>query len=336
MKRLILIILSVVTATCFASCGKRADKTDVTEKLNVNEVTHSIFYAPFYIALEAGYFKEEGIEIELTNGGGSDNSMAALLSGSADVALLGPETGIYTALGSPKDAPVIFAQLTKRDGSFLMGRVKEPDFKWTSLENKEIIAGRKGGSPAMSLEFALNKNGLYNGNNVTLNFDIQFNLTTAAFEAGTGDYVTVFEPTASELEREGKGYIVASVGEQSGEVPFTCFMAKKSYFDKNEKTLVKFNKALLKAFKLIEEADVNEVAAILEKSFPSTETKSIVSSLESYKRIDAWKQDLIMTESSFLHLEEVMTNAGELDDTVEYKTLVKNDYAEKAYKEFFG
>ena len=148
--------------------------------------------------MEMGYFGEYGIDIDLTNGGGSDASMTALLSGSADVALLGPETAVYTSLGNPTDQPVIFSQLTKRDGSFLMGRVEQPDFTWNMLENKEIIAGRKGGSPAMSLEYAVNKNGLQNGKNVTLNFDVQFNLTVAAFEGGTGDYVTMFEPTASE------------------------------------------------------------------------------------------------------------------------------------------
>ena len=330
MKKLIFILLAVVTAVGCSACGSKSSK------LYVNEVTHSIFYAPFYVAMEMGYFADEGIEIDLTNGGGSDASMAALLSGSADVALLGPETGIYTALGDPKDSPVIFAQLTKRDGSFLMGRTEQKDFKWTDLEGKEIIAGRKGGSPAMSLEFALNKNGLYNGTNTTLNFDIQFNMTTAAFEGGTGDYVTVFEPTASELQRAGKGYIVASVGKESGEVPFTCFMVKESYYKNNKNTLVKFNKALFKAIKYIDENDEATVAKCLTASFPSTSEQSLIDSLKSYKSIDAWKSDLMMTEQSFLHLEEVMKNAGELDTTVDYDALVRNEIAEQAYKKVFG
>ena len=335
MKKLILILLSVVTALSLASCMKTGG-TDGKTLLKINEVTHSVFYAPFYVAIENGYFNGEGIEIDLTNGGGSDASMTALLSGSADVALLGPETGIYTALGDPKDAPVIFAQLTKRDGSFLMGRTEEPDFKWTDLEGKEIIAGRKGGSPAMSLEYAVNKNGLYNGNNITLNFDIQFNMTTAAFQGGTGDYVTVFEPTASELQREGKGYIITSVGAESGEVPFTCFMVKESYYKNHKDILKKFNRALLKAIDFIYKEDVTKVAESLVGAFPSTSLQSITDSLNSYKSIDAWKTDLIMTEQSFLRLEEVMKNAGELDKNADYATLVRNEIAEEVYKELYG
>ncbi|MBP5177207.1 MAG: ABC transporter substrate-binding protein [Clostridia bacterium] len=216
MKKLILIFLTLAFSFSLFACGDKGGDGK-TVKLKINEVTHSIFYAPFYVAVEAGFFAEENIETEIVNGGGSDASMTAILSGAADIALLGPETGIYTLLGSPKDPPVIFAQLTKRDGSFLIGREKAEDFKWTDLIGKEIIAGRKGGSPAMSLEYALNINGLYNGKNVTLNFDVQFNMTTAAFEGGTGDFVTAFETTASELVRAGKGHIIASVGAESGD-----------------------------------------------------------------------------------------------------------------------
>ena len=189
MRKFLSIMLATFVAIISISLVACSEKKGVVK---VNEVTHSIFYAPFYVAIEKGYFKEEGIEIDLTNGGGSDASMTALLSNSADIALLGPETGIYTLSGGAKDYPIIFAQLTKRDGSFLVSRKSEPNFKWSDLIGKEIIAGRRGGSPAMSLEYALNKNGLFNGENVTLNFDIQFNLTTAAFESGTGDYVTMF------------------------------------------------------------------------------------------------------------------------------------------------
>ena len=334
MKKLITIFLCVVTAFAFSACT--AQQKDGTTTIRVNEVTHSVFYAPFYVAMEMGYFKDEGLEIDLTNGGGSDTSMTALLSSSADVALLGPETGIYTALGGANDMPVIFAQLTKRDGSFLMGREPIENFTWDMLEGKEIIAGRRGGSPAMSLEYALNKNGLYDGDNVTLNFDVQFNLTVAAFSGGQGDFVTMFEPTASEFVKEGKGYMIASVGEESGEVPFTCFMAKRSYADKNEDILVKFNKALYKAIEYIRTENEEVVATTLEKAFPTTEVRSIKDSIASYKRIDAWKSDLMMTKDSFLRLEEVMMNAGELERTVEFETLVDNGYAQKAYNIVYG
>ena len=314
----------------FVGCGN-TDKNIV----RINEVTHSVFYAPFYVAIEKGYFKEEGLEIELTNGGGSDASMTALLSGSADIILAGPETAIYTAQGKAKDTPLIFAQLTKRDGSLLMGRKEEKNFKWTDLKNKEIIAGRRGGSPAMSLEYALNKNGLINGENVTLNFDVQFNLTAAAFESGTGDYVTMFEPTASEYVRQGKAYIVASVGKESGEVPFTCFMTKKTYLEKNNERVEKFTRALYKAIKYIKTEKVETVAKCLVEQFPSTALQSIVDSLETYKKIDAWNENLSMKKEAFDRLNDVMINAGELEKKADYTQLVDNTFSNKIYKELF-
>lgn len=331
MKKIITLILVISIMTCFVACNK-----ETTGVIRVNEVTHSIFYAPFYVAIENGFFEEEGLTIELTNGGGSDASMTAILSGSSDIALLGPETGIYTVLGNAKDKPVVFAQLTKRDGSFLMSRDLNEDFSWKKLEGKEIIAGRRGGSPAMSLEYALNKNNLFDGQNVTLNFDVQFNLTTAAFEAGTGDYVTMFEPTASEYQRLGKGKIVAAVGQESGEIPFTCFMAKQSYFEKNTETLEKFTRALFKAIKFINERPVEEVAEVLQKSFPSTEMQSVIDSINSYKSIDAWQTDMQMTKDAFARLQDVMKNAGELDGTVEFDQLINNEIAKKTYTQVFG
>lgn len=332
MKKLIAIFLSVQFILIAASCGKNDENI---RKISVNEVTHSIFYAPFYVAIEGGYFKEEGLEISLTNGGGSDASMTALLSGSCDIALLGPETGIYTSIGGAKDLPIIFAQLTKRDGSFLMSRTKPVNFKWTDLENKEIIAGRRGGSPAMSLEYALNKNKLYDGVNVKLNYDVQFNLTAAAFIAGTADYVTMFEPTASLYVRENKAYIAASVGEESGEIPFTCFMTKKSFYKNNEEVIKKFTKAMLKAIKYIKETNSEEVAKLLVESFPSTELQSIRDSLDSYLRIDAWQTDLILKEDAFNRLQDVIENAGELNQRVNYLDLVDNKITEECYTEIF-
>ena len=332
MKKIITIILAL-TLIVAASYG--CDKKDEAT-IKVNEVTHSVFYAPFYVAIEKGYFAEEGITIDLTNGGGSDASMTALLSGSADIALLGPETGIYTLQGGASDTPLIFAQLTKRDGSFLMGRVKEDNFKWTDLIGKEIIAGRRGGSPAMSLEYALNKNGLKNGENVTLNFDVQFNLTVPAFEGGTGDYVTMFEPTASEYVKSGKGYMIASVGEESGEVPFTCFMAKKNYITEHKDTVEKFTKAVYKAIKYILEEDEQTVAECLVKQFPSTSLTSITDSIASYKRIDAWKTKMTMLEKDFERLQDVMINAGELQKKADYSKLVYNDIAENTYSTLFN
>lgn len=332
MKKLLIFYLTFILLLTSVACQKGNGKT----KVEVNEVTHSIFYAPFYVAIEGGFFEKEGLEISLTNGGGSDASMTALLSGSCDIALLGPETIIYTAIGGAKDTPKIFAQLTKRDGSFLMGRTRDNNFTWESLNGKEIIAGRRGGSPAMSLEYALNKNGLKDGENVTLNYDVQFNLTAAAFVAGTGDYVTMFEPTASEYQREGKAYIVASVGKESGEVPFTIFAAKESFIKSNEDLIKKFTTALYNAIKYIKETDTQKVAKLLEKSFPSTSLQSIVDSLNSYKEIDAWQEDLLLKKEAFNRLQEVIENAGELTTRVNYEDLVYNEITEDVYKKIFG
>lgn len=333
MKKLIAITLCVIISLFTVACSQKRDETT---KIEVNEVTHSIFYAPFYVAIEGGFFKDEGIEISLTNGGGSDASMTAILSGSCDIALLGPETCIYTAIGGAKDLPIIFAQLTKRDGSFLMARTENKNFNWNDLENKEIIAGRRGGSPAMSLEYALNKNGLSDGENVKLNYDVQFNLTAAAFVGGTGDYVTMFEPTASLYQRQGKAYIVASVGEESGEIPFTCFVCKKSFYNREREVVKKFTTAILKAIKYIKETDTKTIAELIENSFPSTDLQSIIDSIESYLRIDAWQTDMILRESAFNRLQDIMENAGELNQRVNYLDLVDNEITEESYEKIFG
>lgn len=332
MKKIISLIMAITLLTLVTSCTDKKSNTEI----RVNEVTHSIFYAPFYIAMEGGFFENEGLKIDLTNGGGSDASMTALLSGNCDIALLGPETAIYTAIGKAKDLPVIFAQLTKRDGSFLMARSKIENFDWKTLKNKEIIAGRRGGSPAMSLQYALNKNELYDGENVTLNYDVQFNLTAAAFVSGTGDYCTMFEPTASEYQRQNKAYIVASVGEESGEIPFTCFMAKKSYLNNNEEIIKKFTTAIYKAIEYIRETETKEVAKVLLKSFPSTEHQSVEDSLKSYLKIDAWQNDLILKKEAFDRLQDVMENAGELSERVSFETITDNRITEETYKEIFA
>jgi NitT/TauT family transport system substrate-binding protein len=217
--------------------------------IKINEVTHSVFYAPMYLADALGYYKEEGFSIELTNGGGADSTMAAVLSGSADVGFCGPEAAIYVAIGDSADAPKVFAQLTKRDGSFIVGRQKDDNFDWSHLAGKEILAGRKGGVPAMTFEYTLSSLSVA----ATLNYDVAFNMMTSAFESGIADYCTMFEPSASQYQAAGKGYILASVGEQSGEIPYTCFMAKQSYIDKNADKIDGLIRAVTKAVKYIGE-----------------------------------------------------------------------------------
>lgn len=324
MKKIAIIILAffIGFSTMLFGCQNK-------NLIRINEVTHSIFYAPLYVAINNGYFAEYGYEIELTNGGGSDASMTALLSGSADIALMGPETGVYVNAGGKQDAPMIFGQLTKRDGSFLVGKKQETNFKWTNLKDKHVIAGRKGGSPAMSLQYAIQKNGLNISTDLNFDLSVSFNNTVGAFTGGTADYVTVFEPTASELEREGKGYIVASVGSESGEIPFTCFSANKSYISSNPEKIENFLKAIKKAYNFIMTASIDEVVKSLKPSFATSSEESIKASIESYKRIDAWCSSPAMTEQSYNRLIEMLTNAGELSTTVEFSKVVDNTIAQK-------
>ena len=320
--------------TCFtflplSACQKK-NETDVTT-LKINEVTHSVFYAPLYLADSLGYFAEEKIQIELTNGGGADKVMSAVLSGDSDIGFCGPEAALYVLVGGSSDVPTVFGQLTKRDGSFLVSRKPEPNFKWEDLKGKEILAGRKGGVPAMTFEYVLNEHNLFDGTNVNLNYDVAFNLMVSAFEAGTADYCTMFDPTAYEYEAAGKGYVVASVGEASGEVPYTCFMAKKSWMHKNESTVEGFLRAVTNAVKYIQEHDGAKAAPYLTKYFEGISEASIAASVERYKAIDAWRDNLSMTEESFNRLQDIIENAGELTRRAQLNELVNNEYANKVY-----
>ncbi|MBE7083617.1 MAG: ABC transporter substrate-binding protein [Clostridiales bacterium] len=299
--------------------------------IKLNEVTHSVFYAPLYLAIENGYFKDENLTIELTNGGGADNSMTAVLSGSADIGLMGPETVIYVYNQGKADYPKVFGQLTQKDGSFLVSKTPEPDFKWTDLAGKEILAGRKGGVPAMTFEYILNELGMKNGVDFNLNFDVQFNNMTSAFLGGTADYCTVFEPTASEYQASGKWHVVASVGEQGGEIPYTSFIALGSYIKNNSEKLKSFLKALKKAHEFMATHTEYEVAEAIVKQFPATSITSIETSLKSYKAIDAWKKDLKATEASFTRLQNIMSNAGELSNKVPFDKIVDNTLASEVF-----
>ena len=333
MKKIIAAILCTLFALVpFAACSKGEDELT---KIRVSEVTHSIFYAPMYAADGLGYFEEEGIEIELSNGGGADAVMAAVLSGSADIGFCGPEAALYVLIGGSNNVPKVFGQLTKRDGSFLVSRVDEADtFDWkTSLEGKDILAGRKGGVPAMTFEYILNQNGLYDGQNVSMNYDVNFNNMTAAFEGGTSDYCTMFEPTASEYEKAGKGYIVASVGEASGEVPYTCYIARENYISDNEELIEGFLRAIMRGIAYINGTDSAEAAKVLLPYFDGTSEESIKTSLDSYKSIDAWQEDMTMTEDAFNRLQDIIDNSGELEKRVNFSDLVDVSYSSKIYAE---
>ncbi len=331
MKKSLIAVFAAALATLaipfsLAGCGGSG------EVLKINEVTHSVFYAPMYLADALGYYEEEGFEVEFTNGGGADNTMAAVLSGSADVGFCGPEAALYIAIGGSSDSPKVFGQLTKRDGSFLVARTPEPDFKWSDLEGKEILAGRKGGVPAMTFEYVIEELGV----NASLNYDVDFNYMTAAFESGIADYCTMFEPTASDYEAEGKGYIVASVGEQSGEIPYTCFAAKESYINENPEKIEGLLRAVTKATKFVMENDAATVAEYLVPYFDGTSEESLANSVQAYKDIDAWVSNMAMEEAAFTRLQDVIENSGELERRVDFDELILTDVAQKVYEEVYA
>ncbi len=336
-KRLLLLpsLLLAAVFGLFPLSGCKPEE-DGLKKLKVSEVTHSIFYAPMYLADSLGYFEAEGIEIELTNAGGADNVMAAVLSGNADIGFCGPEAALYVLVGGSTDVPKVFGQLTKKDGSFLVSRTAQPNFEWTDLRGKEILAGRKGGVPAMTFEYILGQHGMTDGVDVTLNYDVAFNLMTSAFEAGTADYCTMFDPVAYEYEAAGKGYVVASVGEASGEVPYTCYMAKDSWLKKNEDLAEGFIRAIIKAIKYVNETPAATVAPYLTEYFTGTSVQSLAASVERYKAIDSWRKEMTITEESFNRLQDIIEGAGELQRRATLSELVDNRYAQKVYGEVYG
>jgi len=313
----------------FGACG---EKKLVSIKLS--EVTHSIFYAPQYVALNLGYFEEEGLSVELINGQGADKVMTAVLSGQADIGFSGPEAAIYVYNEGKADHAVVFAQLTKRDGSFLVGREPQPDFEWTDVKGKYIIGGRKGGVPEMTLEYVLKKNGVMPGVDVEIDTSVQFALMAGAFTGGTGDYVALFEPVASTLEREGKGYIVASIGKDSGEIPYTAYYAKKSYIEKNPQIIQKFTNAIYRGQVWVDTHTPEEVAEVLKDSFPDSDKDLLTTVVKRYKDQDTWNKDPIMKKESLELLQEVMKEAGELEKEAPYEALVDNSFAQKAIENF--
>lgn len=318
-----LLLLLCFCLSLFA-CGGETLRT-----VKVNEVTRSVFYAPQYAAIELGYFSEEGIEITLENGGGADKSMTALLSGQADIGFMGPESAIYVHNEGKEDSAVVFAQLTKRDGSFLVGREDEA-FSWENLRGKTVIGGREGGMPEMTLEYVLKQNGLTPGEDIEVLTNIQFNLMGGAFEGGTGDYVTLFEPTASLFEQENKGYVLTSVGLDSGEIPYTAYMALESYIEKNPDIIQSFTNAVYKGQLYVMSHTDEEVAEKILPYFPDTDKELLAASVKSYREADCWMQTPVMTEESFAKLQEVMTMAGQLEKQAPFEAIVDNSFAQKA------
>ena len=317
---------AVLMLFSFTACTDTADKT---VKVRVCEVTHSVFYAPQYVAIARGFFREEGLDIELSNGQGADAVMSAVLSGNIDIGFAGPEAAVYVYNEGKADYAQVFAQVTRRDGSFLVARKKDDAFGWSKLKKSTVLPGRKGGVPYMALEHVLRKNGLDPAADLTLDSSVQFSLMTAAFTAGTGDYFTCFEPTASMLEAEGKGYIVASVGEAAGEIPYTAYFAKKSYIEKNSDTVAAFTRALYKGQQWVKTHSAAEIAAEIAASFPDTSLELLTASIRRYQQIDAFCDTPVMSKDSFALLQQVMQEAGELQKAAPFDKVVNNTFAEK-------
>ena len=322
-------VAALLTAVLLFGCVG-CDSDDGLQTVRVCEVTHSIFYAPQYAAIALGFFEEEGIQVELSNGQGADAVMAAVLSGNMDIGFAGPEASIYVYNEGKEDYTQVFAQITRRDGSFLVGREADDNFTWDKVKGKVVLPGRKGGVPYMALEHVLRKNGVDPAADTTLDNSVQFSMMTAAFTGGTGDYVTAFEPTASMLQQEGKGYIVASVGEAAGDIPYTAYFAKKSYIEGNNDLIQRFTDAVYKGQQWVATHTAEEIAEAVAEHFPDTEMDLLVQSVKSYQSIDAWNTDPVMSEESFNRLQSVMTEAGELTQIADYGKVVNNPFAEKA------
>ena len=324
---------------CLTGCSnteeQKTSENKNLDKITIAEVTHSVFYAPQYAAITKGFFEEEGIEVDLIDAQGADKTMAALISGEADIGLMGPEASIYVYNQGSDDYAVNFAQLTKRDGSFLVSREKNDNFSYDDLKCKEVLGGRAGGVPLMTLEYLLKDKGLTIGENtsngeVNVRTDIQFGVMSGAFAAGEGDYTTAFEPTASQLVKEGAGYIVASVGQDAGEVPFTAYSATKSYMEKNSNLIQKFTNALYKGQQWVQKASDEEIAEAMQPFFEDTSKEDLIVVAQKYKEIDAWCSDPLLKEESLDNLMNIMIEGGELEEKIPYDSVVTTSYAQKA------
>lgn len=326
MRKITAVLLTVCTAAlCLAGCGKE----DGLTKITLNEVAHSIFYAPQYAAIELGYFEEEGLDVTLVNGLGADKTMTAVLSGEADIGFMGSEASIYVYNEGNEDYVVNFAQLTQRAGNFLVGRDPSEEFVWDNIRGKTVLGGRAGGMPQMVFEYILKKHGIDPKTDLTIVQNIDFGLTAQAFEAGNGDYTVEFEPGATALENEGNK-VVASLGVESGMVPYTAYSARKSYIEKNPDIIASFVRALQKGMDYVNTHTPEEIARTIQPQFKETELDTITTIVTRYYDQQTWKDNLVFEEESFTLLQDILEEAGELSSRVPYEDLVNTVFAEEA------
>lgn len=345
------LVFAVTAMLLLSACGKTEEKEtagevknstaesntavsetskDTLTKVTLNEVAHSIFYAPMYVAIEEGYFEEEGIQIDLVCGFGADKVMTAVLSGEADIGFMGSESSIYTYNEGANDYVVNFAQLTQRAGNFLVAREEMPEFTWADLKGKLVLGGRKGGMPEMVFEYILKEQGIDPMADLEINQSIDFGSTAAAFSEGQGDFTVEFEPGATTLESEQKGYVVASLGEDSGYVPYTAYSAKQSYMEEHPDIIQGFTNALQKGMDYVQAHSPEEISQVIEPQFPETDLDTITTIVTRYYEQDTWKENLIFEQSSFELLQDILESAGELEQRAPYEDLVTTEFAEKA------
>lgn len=325
----VVLAVTALPMTVFAS--KKDKEDEKLSKVTLNEVAHSVFYAPQYVAIEKGYFAEEGLNLTLVTGFGADKTMTAVISGEADIGFMGAEASVYAYQEGATDPVVNFAQLTQRAGNFLVAREAMPDFKWEDLKGEKVLGGRKGGMPEMVFEYILKKNSIDPQKDLTIDQSIDFGSTAAAF---TGDdsaaYTVEFEPSATILEKEGAGYVVASLGEASGYVPYTSYSAKASYMKENPEIIQKFTDALQKGMDYVQSHTPEEIAEVIAPQFKETDLETITAIVKRYYDQDTWKENLIFEKDSFELLQDILEDAGELMDRAAYEDLVQTEYARKA------
>ena len=334
-KKWIALAAAVVLAVTALPMGVFAAKKDSTEekltKVTLNEVAHSIFYAPQYVAIEEGYFAEKGLDLTLVTGFGADKTMTAVISGEADIGFMGAEASVYAYQEGATDPVVNFAQLTQRAGNFLVAREEMPDFKWEDLKGEKVLGGRKGGMPEMVFEYILKKNGIDPQKDLTIDQSVDFGSTAAAFTSDdSAAYTVCLLYTSPSLEKEGAGYVVASLGEASGYVPYTSYSAKASYMKENPEIIQKFTDALQKGMDYVQSHTPEEIAEVIAPQFKETDLETITAIVKRYYDQDTWKENLIFEKDSFELLQDILEDAGELTDRTAYENLVQTEYAQKA------
>ena len=326
MKKIIIsiVILIIIICSLLIIFNKKSSNNNL-EHVTVAEVTHSAFYAPWYVAIEKGYFKDNGIDIDVVLTSGANNVVAAVLSNDVNIGLCGPEATIYIYNEGEKDYVKTFSGLTKRDGQFIVARKENKNFKISDLKGKEVLAGRIGGMPELNFENAL-RNGGVSVSDVNMNTTIDFASLSGAFISGTGDYVNLFEPNATQLEKLGYGYVVSSVGELSGEMPYTAFNARKSYIEKNEKIVKSFAKSIKEGLDFVHNNSAEVIANTIIKQFPDTSKNDLIKIIDRYKETDSWLKTPYISEESFKNLEDIMIKSNQIKEYVNYNDLIINYY----------